>query len=91
MHMSHITSDRGDDLDGITRMAECERESAIRLYAYYLAEHRGFAAGHEIEDWLTAERELQAIEAARAKTWNRQPYLFKTAFDTGTNLTVVAE
>jgi len=66
MHMSHITSDRGDDLEGSTRMAEYERESIIRLYAYYLAEHRGFAAGHEIEDWLTAEREWQAIESARA-------------------------
>jgi hypothetical protein len=72
MHMSHITSDRGDDLERSTRMAEYERESMIRLYAYYLAEHRGFAAGHEIEDWLTAERELKTIESARAKTWNRQ-------------------
>jgi hypothetical protein len=68
MHMNHITSDRGDDLEGSTRMAEYERESMIRLCAYYLAEHRGFAAGHEIEDWLTAEREWQAIESARAKT-----------------------
>jgi len=54
-------------------MAEYERESMIRLYAFYLAEHRGFAPGHEIDDWLTAERELQTIESARAKTWNRQP------------------
>jgi DUF2934 family protein len=73
MHMSHITSDRGDDVERSTRMAEYERESMIRLYAYYLAEHRGFAAGHEIEDWLTADRELQTIESARAKTWNQQP------------------
>ena len=73
MHMSHITSDRGDDLERSTRMADYERESMIRLYAYYLAEHRGFAVGHEIEDWLTAERELQTIESARAKTWNQQP------------------
>ena len=64
MHMSHITSDRGDDLERSTRMAEYERESMIRLYAYYLAEHRGFAPGHEIEDWLTAERQLQTIESA---------------------------
>jgi hypothetical protein len=68
MHMNHITSDRGDDLEGSTRMVEYERESMIRLRAYYLAEHRGFAAGHEIEDWLTAEREWQAIESVRAKT-----------------------
>ena len=68
MHMNHTTSDRGDDLEGSTRMAEYERESMIRLRAYYLAEHRGFAAGHEIEDWLTAEREWQAIESVRART-----------------------
>ena len=29
MHMSHITSDRGDDLERSTRMAEYERESMI--------------------------------------------------------------
>jgi hypothetical protein len=37
MHMSHITSDRGDDLERSNRMAEYEPESMIRLYAYYLA------------------------------------------------------
>jgi len=26
--------------------------------AYYKAEKRGFAAGHEIEDWLEAELEI---------------------------------
>lgn len=30
----------------------CER-------AYYLAEQRGFAPGHEVDDWLGAERELE--------------------------------
>ena len=64
MHMSHNTSDRGDDLEQSPGMAVYERESMIRLYAYYLAEHRGFAPGHEIEDWLTAERQLRTIESA---------------------------
>ena len=27
--------------------------------AYYKAEKRGFAAGHEIEDWLEAEQEVK--------------------------------
>jgi len=26
-----------------------------RAEAYFLAERRGFAAGHELEDWMTAE------------------------------------
>ena len=30
----------------------------ISELAYYKAEKRGFAAGHEIEDWLEAEQEV---------------------------------
>jgi hypothetical protein len=33
------------------RIAEC---------AYYKAENRDFAPGHEIDDWLEAEREFRA-------------------------------
>src|ERR1700745_2470574 len=29
--------------------------------AYYLAERRGFKAGHELEDWLAAEAEIQSL------------------------------
>jgi hypothetical protein len=29
--------------------------------AYYLAERRGFKPGHEFEDWLAAEAEIQAL------------------------------
>ena len=32
------------------------RTRMIAEQAYYLAEARGFAAGHELEDWLAAER-----------------------------------
>ncbi|MCL6555274.1 MAG: DUF2934 domain-containing protein [Burkholderiales bacterium] len=31
------------------------REAMIREAAYYLAERRGFAPGHELDDWLAAE------------------------------------
>ena len=31
--------------------------------AYYRAERRGFAPGHEVEDWLAAEREVEALLA----------------------------
>jgi hypothetical protein len=59
MHMSHDTSGRNDDdLGRSTRLAEYEREAMTRLYAYYRAERRSFAPGHEMDDWLTAEREL---------------------------------
>jgi hypothetical protein len=33
-------------------------EDEIRRLAYLLAERRGFAPGHESDDWLTAEREV---------------------------------
>ena len=29
--------------------------------AYYLAERRGFQPGHELEDWLVAECEIQRL------------------------------
>ena len=35
--------------------------------AYFKAEQRGFAPGHELEDWLAAERELAKVDAAPSK------------------------
>jgi hypothetical protein len=34
------------------------REARIAERAYWRAERRGFAPGHELEDWLHAEREV---------------------------------
>ena len=33
--------------------------------AFYRAQARGFAPGRELEDWLEAEREVDALEAGR--------------------------
>jgi len=33
--------------------------------AYRLAQERGFAPGAELQDWLAAEREIDATELAR--------------------------
>jgi hypothetical protein len=41
-----------------TSVAEDARERRIREAAYFNAERRGFAPGHEIEDWLAAEAAL---------------------------------
>lgn len=35
-----------------------EHDAKIAELAYYKAEQRGFEPGHEMEDWLEAEREL---------------------------------
>ena len=40
-----------------------ERHRRISDAAYYRAERRGFAPGHEDEDWLEAEKELSLGEA----------------------------
>ena len=37
-----------------------EREQMIAEAAYYRAQNREFAPGHELEDWLEAEAELRA-------------------------------
>jgi hypothetical protein len=34
------------------------REALIATAAYYRAQKRGFQPGHEVEDWLAAEREI---------------------------------
>ena len=46
------------------------REARIAEAAYWRAERRGFAPGHELDDWLSAEREIDE-EASRAKTQER--------------------
>jgi len=38
-----------------------QRCAMIAEAAYYHAEHRGFASGHELEDWLAAEEEIDGL------------------------------
>jgi hypothetical protein len=40
------------------------REAMIRDAAYYHYAKRGYAAGHELEDWLAAEAEIERIAPA---------------------------
>jgi Protein of unknown function (DUF2934) len=35
-----------------------QRQLAIARVAYFRAQQRGFAPGHELEDWLAAEQEV---------------------------------
>jgi hypothetical protein len=42
-----------------------ERERLIARAAYFRAEKRGFAPGHELEDWLQAEAEVDAALGLR--------------------------
>ena len=40
--------------------SENERQAMIATEAYLRAERRNFVAGHELEDWLAAEAEVNA-------------------------------
>ena len=37
------------------------REALIATAAYYRAQRRGFQPGHELQDWLAAEREIDGV------------------------------
>ena len=42
-----------------------ERYKMIAETAYYLAQKRHFAPGHEVHDWIAAEKQVDAILAKR--------------------------
>ena len=44
-----------------TELTSEELNRMIAAAAYYRAEQRGFAAGHELEDWLAAEAEVKHL------------------------------
>ena len=58
--------------DEATAFTPEERRRMIAEAAYYLAARRGFESGHDVEDWLAAEaevdRDLEAAELAAAAT-----------------------
>ena len=45
--------------DGRTTLTEEELRRLIEQAAYRRAQARGFAPGHELDDWLAAEREVR--------------------------------
>jgi Protein of unknown function (DUF2934) len=49
-----------------------ERRDLIAKAAYFRAERRGFRAGHELEDWLAAEAEVDR-QLAEARWSNDCP------------------
>ncbi len=47
-----------------TTLTALDRRQMVEMAAYFRAERRGFEAGHEAEDWLAAEAEVDAQLAA---------------------------
>jgi|HubBroStandDraft_1064217.scaffolds.fasta_scaffold503344_1 hypothetical protein len=75
-----IEGDGGADGAYARLLADADRRAAIRLHAYYRAERRGFVPGHELDDWLAAERQMAEIDAireqqsrAQSQAWTRSP------------------
>ena len=57
-----------EDAD-VAQLAAAEAEARIAdhqvkvaLAAYFIAEKRGFEPGHELDDWLAAEAEIDQVE-----------------------------
>jgi hypothetical protein len=49
-------------------LSDSERYHQIRLCAYFRAEQRGFEPGYMWDDWLAAEREVDAKNALRVSS-----------------------
>ena len=56
---AHITRSEPRDIPSFSG----SREARIAESAYWRAERRGFAAGHELEDWLHAEKEVDGEQS----------------------------
>jgi Protein of unknown function (DUF2934) len=49
----------------VKRVSDEERRSMIARAAYFRAEKRQFAPGHEVEDWIAAEADVDRELAGR--------------------------
>jgi len=43
-----------------------QRRIMICEAAYYIAEHRGFETGHDVDDWLAAEQQIDRVLTSAA-------------------------
>ena len=54
------TAQTAADSSSTGKLSPGDRYRQISVFAYYKAEQRGFAPGHMWDDWLAAEREVDA-------------------------------
>ena len=59
---------RSPELFIVPRIVE-DRTASIAMAAYRIAERRGFAPGHELEDWLAAENEVDQRLAGEGRVF----------------------
>jgi hypothetical protein len=58
--VAEVLEDRDAAPDGLARVDPEFRHEMIAKAAYYIAEQRGFAPGHEFADWCAAEAAVDA-------------------------------
>lgn len=51
------------DREPMPEQTIAEREAQIAIAAFYFAEARGFEPGHDLDDWLRAEEQIDAGHA----------------------------
>lgn len=52
---------------GSASITQEQRQFMICEAAYYIAEHRGFGPGHDVDDWLEAEQQIDAVLTSSAR------------------------
>ena len=45
------------------KQSAASRRGRIATVAYYMSEARGFEPGHDVEDWLLAQSQIDALDA----------------------------
>lgn len=66
-----VTDAAAKAITSVTRFVGPDQRAALIAEAAYLrAEQRGFAPGHEVEDWLAAESE---VDATMMRTTGSEP------------------
>jgi hypothetical protein len=53
----------------VTPHPPIDRRAWIAVTAYAMAERRGFEPGHELEDWLNAEKQVQFEIVGEGRTF----------------------
>jgi len=51
---------------GVSLSSPDDRRHRIAVAAYFKAKERGFAQGRALEDWLEAEKEIEALSSGEA-------------------------
>jgi hypothetical protein len=65
--VAEVLEQREDAPDGLARVDPEYRHEMIATAAYYIAEQRGFAPGHELSDWCAAEAAVDAALSGAAR------------------------